>query len=87
MLEAIGRHDRDLERQARRACTSVVLNAREGDKQKAGKGRSRFEDAMGSADEVKGSLMAAAAHGYVDEEPALVDGWDRIARTLNKLRR
>ena len=87
VVEAIGRHDKDLERQTRKAETSVVLNAREGDKQGRGKGKSRMDDAMGSADEVKGCLLAAVAHGYVGPQPELVDAWDRVARVLNKLRR
>jgi hypothetical protein len=42
---------------------------------------------MGSADEVKGCLMAAVAHGYVGPQPGLLDAWDRVARVLNELRR
>ena len=86
VLEEIGRHDRDLEKQARRALTSVVLNGREGAQQRGGTGRARFDSAMGSADEVKGVLLVAEALGYIEGRPRLVDGFDRVARTYFKLR-
>jgi four helix bundle protein len=85
-VEAIGKHDKDLERQVRRAMTSVVLNGREGERQGRGKGRQRFEDAMGSADEVKGGLEVAEALGYVEVQAELVAGWTRVARVFWKLR-
>jgi four helix bundle protein len=86
VVEAIGRHDKDLERQLRRAMTSVALNGREGDKQGRGKGRQRFEDAMGSADEVKAGLEVAEALGYVGAEAGLAVEWRRVARVFCKLR-
>ena len=85
-VEAIGKHDKDLERQVRRAMTSVVLNGREGERQGRGKGRQRFEDAMGSADEVKGGLEVAEALGYVAVEAEIVAEWTRVARVFWKLR-
>ncbi len=85
-VEAIGKHDKDLERQVRRAMTSVVLNGREGERQGRGKGRQRFEDAMGSADEVKGGLEVAEALGYVEVEAQIVAEWTRVARVFWKLR-
>jgi four helix bundle protein len=87
VLESIGKHDRDLERQTRRALSSVALNGREGDKQSRGRGRLRFEDAMGSANEVKACLEVADALGYVEGQRELVDAFDRVARVFNKLRR
>ena len=85
-VEAIGKHDKDLERQVRRAMTSVVLNGREGERQGRGKGRQRFEDAMGSADEVKGGLEVAEALGYVEVQAEVVAEWTRVARVFWKLR-
>ena len=85
-VEAIGKHDKDLERQVRRAMTSVVLNGREVERQGRGKGRQRFEDAMGSADEVKGGLEVAEALGYVEVQAEIVAGWTRVARVFWKLR-
>jgi four helix bundle protein len=86
VVEAIGKHDKDLERQVRRAMISVVLNGREGERQGRGKGRQRFEDAMGSADEVRGGLEVAEALGYVEVEAEIVAGWTRVARVFWKLR-
>ena len=86
VAEGIGKHDKDLERQVRRAMASVALNGREGDKQAGGKGRQRFEDAMGSADEVKGGLEVAEALGYVEVEAEIVAEWTRVARVFWKLR-
>jgi four helix bundle protein len=86
VVERIGKHDKDLERQLRRAMTSVVLNGREGERQGRGKGRQRFEDAMGSADEVKGGLEVAEALGYVEVAAEIVAGWTRVARVFWKLR-
>ena len=85
-VEAIGKHDKDLERQVRRAMTSVVLNGRERERQGRGKGRQRFEDAMGSADEVKGGLEVAEALGYIELAAEIVAGWTRVARVFWKLR-
>ncbi len=86
VVAGIGKHDKDLERQVRRAMTSVALNGREGDWQRSGKRRQRFEDAMGSADEVKGCLEVAAALGYVEVEADIVAEWTRVARVFCKLR-
>ena len=85
-VEAIGKHDKDLERQVRRAMTSVVLNGREGERQGCGKGRQCFEDAMGSADEVKGGLEVVEALGYVAVEVEILAEWTRVARVFWKLR-
>ena len=45
----VARHDRDLAQQMKRASTSVALNASEGLHAKAGKRRSRLEDAVNSS--------------------------------------
>ncbi len=49
VLTEIGRHDRDLERQARAALTSIVLNGREGARQLRGSRRARRRSTRGSA--------------------------------------
>ena len=65
-LGQIGRRDRDLEDQLRRAASSVVLNLAEGAR-RSGKDRLHFfRIAAGSAAEVRSGLGLARAWGYVD---------------------
>ena len=87
MLATVARHDADLARQTRRALTSIALNLAEGQYQRAGHARMRYQTAMGSADEVRGCLEISAALDYIEEQAALVDAFDRVARTLFKLMR
>jgi four helix bundle protein len=61
----VARHDRDLAQQMRRASTSAGLNASEGVWAKAGKRRSRLEDAVNSARETLMALRLAEACGYL----------------------
>jgi len=72
----VARHDRDLAQQMRRASTSAGLNASEGLYAKAGKRRSRLEDAVNSARETLMALRLAQACGYLaaqEAAPALQD--------------
>ena len=87
VLATVARHDADLARQTRRALTSIALNLAEGQYQRAGHARMRYQTAMGSADEVRACLEISAALEYVEEQPVLVDAFDRVARTLFKLMR
>jgi four helix bundle protein len=87
LLASIGKHDADLARQARRALSSIALNMAEGNYQRAGNQRLRFQTAMGSADEVRACLEISAALDYIEDQPALVDAFDRVARTLFNLMR
>ena len=67
LLDHIGRHDRDLERQLRRAMPSVLHNLAEGN-WRVGKDRLQlFRVAGGSAAEVLAGVQLACAWGYVDE--------------------
>jgi four helix bundle protein len=69
LLVRIKMYDGDLERQLRRAATSVVLNLGEGRK-RVGKDRIHlFRIAEGSAGEVEAGLEAALRWGYIDEVP------------------
>ena len=63
--DAIGRSDRDLVRQLRRASTSVGLNLAEAGHRTGGHRRERLETAYGSCREVKAILVIAEAAGYV----------------------
>ncbi len=65
VLVTIKRHDRDLEKQCRRAAASIALNLKEGNRRQ-GKDRTyHFTVAAGSADEVVGVLDVSQAFGYV----------------------
>jgi four helix bundle protein len=66
LLDRIGRRDRDLAGQLRRAAASVVLNLAEGAR-RMGKDRLHFyRVAAGSAAETQSGLELAGAWGYLD---------------------
>jgi four helix bundle protein len=87
VVEMVARRDAGLADQLRRALASVLLNTAEGARQRRGKGRNRFEDAMGSADEARACHITADAMGYVVADAALLDEANRVARVLYKLAR
>jgi len=61
----MAQHNRDLAQQMTRASASAALNASEGLYAKAGKRRSRLEDAVNSARETLMALRIAGACGYL----------------------
>ena len=87
VVKAISKHDPDLARQLRRALTSAVLNTAEGAQQRGGKGRNRFDDAMGSTDESRAAHQAADALEYLVADRELIEEARRIAKVLYKLAR
>ena len=88
LMEQIGRHDRSLEDQARRAAASVALNIAEGSGSR-GKNRGlRYSTALGSARETRACLQVAGALGYVESVDAgLLDHLDHVIATLVKVSR
>jgi four helix bundle protein len=85
VADKIGTHDRDLERQLRRAATSIALNASEGSGCHGGIRRERYRNALGSARETGACLDAAMALGYVDAiDGALLDKLDHVRAVLVK---
>jgi four helix bundle protein len=80
----VARQDRDLSQQMKRASTSAALNASEGLWAKAGKRRSRLEDAVNSARETLMALRVAAACGYLGQEEAgvAIEQLDNIVPVL-----
>jgi len=80
----VARHDRDMAQQMRRASTSVALNGSEGIWAKAGKRRSRLEDAVNSARETMMALKLAGACGYLPapEAAAAVRTVDAVIAVL-----
>ena len=84
--EAIGKFDRDLARQVKRASCSVPLNVAEGSGVRGGNRRLRYETALGSARETRAGLQVAVAAGYLASlDRNLDDQLDRIIATLVKL--
>jgi four helix bundle protein len=67
LIDIIARRDRDLAAQARRALSSIALNAAEGFGTQAGNARLRFQSAHGSLSEAQIALKIAVAWGYLDE--------------------
>ena len=88
IIAQIGRHDRDLTRQFRRASVSVALNLAEGQSLRGGSRRLRYLTALGSATEVRACLDVAEALGYIQNlSPNIVDDLNKIQATLYKLSR
>jgi len=63
--DRIGRFDRDLARQLRKASTSVPLNVAEGSGSRAGRRRNAYDIALGEAKETLAILETAEAAGYL----------------------
>ncbi len=80
LVEAVGRKDRDLESQLRRALSSVALNLAEGFGCHAGNARLRFRTALGSLYEARAALRVAGAWGYLDGASA-----NRVVAELDSL--
>jgi four helix bundle protein len=70
LARKVARHDPDLARQMRRSSSSAALNASEGVWARAGKRRSRLEDAVNEARETLVALRLAGACGYLASDEA-----------------
>ena len=83
----VQRHDPDLARQMRRACTSVPLNMAEGWHAVAGNRRARLDTAITEARETTSCLDVSVAVGYLTQSEVAVDldRLDHIVATLWKL--
>ena len=75
-LEALGRHDRDLADQVRRAAASVVLNIAEGAGRRGKDRLQHYRIAAGSAGEIAVALRLAVAWGCLD--PVRVQGVEAL---------
>jgi four helix bundle protein len=87
LLEAIARRDADLDRQCRRALTSIVLNLAEGSYSQGRNRNARYHNAMGSAREALACLEAAEALGYIESAESARGVFDHIIGTLYKVTR
>ncbi|MFK8003949.1 MAG: four helix bundle protein, partial [Polyangiales bacterium] len=65
VVASVGRHDRSLRDQLRRAATSIPLHLAEGFGQQGGHKKQRFSTALGSAREVTAILEVARRWQYV----------------------
>ena len=68
LVEVIGRRDRELASQVRRALNGVALNVAEGVGCAGGNSRLRFQSALGSLYEARAGLRLGVAWGYVSAE-------------------
>ncbi len=86
LMEQIGRHNRALEDQLRRAASSIALNCAEASGQR-GKSRAlRYSTALGSARETRACLHVADALGYTAAvDASVLDRLDHIIATLVKV--
>ena len=80
VVTAVGRHDRSLRDQLRRAATSIPLNLAEGFGLEGGNKKQRFLTALGSAREVSAILEVARRWHYVADADAAV-----VARLLDSV--
>ena len=87
VVAVIKRHDRDLERQLRRAASKIPAQVREGARRTGGDRDYLFRTAAGSADEVRGHLETAVRWKYVSREMiAPADALaDRVVAMLYRL--
>ena len=87
LLAAIARHDRDLERQMRRAMSSVVLNIPEGNRRSGSDRLQHFRIASGSAAEAQAGVDLSRIWGYVSAEQAAsaASRLDRLGAVLYRL--
>ena len=89
LARRIGRQDRGLSDQLRRAAQSVALNLAEGECAVGGNRRMRFDSSMNSAKESVACLEVAVAMGYLPQADidASANGLGRIIATVTKLNR
>ena len=85
--ERVGRHDRNLLDQLRRAVSSVPLNLAESDGVQGGNRRQRRLTALGSAREVVACLDVAEALGYASIDAGVRNRLDHIIGVLVRLTR
>ena len=82
LIQRIGRHDRNLADQLRRAATSIPLNINEGLYSRGGNRSARLNTAMASAKECEACLDAAEALGYLGPDDVSLDELDHLAGSL-----
>jgi four helix bundle protein len=86
LADEVGRRDRDLARQMRRASSSVVLNLAEGMYSQGGRKVARYFDSMGSARETVACLHVCVVTGQLAQAKADTD-LERLDRIIGGLYR
>jgi four helix bundle protein len=82
VADEIGRKDRDLANQLRRAATSVPLNLAEGSYSRGGNRNARYHTAMASAAETRAILELAEGAGWIAKRAERDAGSRQIIGTL-----
>jgi four helix bundle protein len=86
VIREVGRHDRNLADQLKRAATSISLNIAEGSTARGGNKTLRYSTALGSARETQAAIRIAAALGYsAGDHAVILDQLDHIAAVLWKI--
>jgi four helix bundle protein len=87
LLAGIAQHDRELERQMRRAMSSTVLNIPEGNRRSGRDRLQHFRIAAGSTAEAQAGVDLALAWAYVTAEQAAPAArcLDRLGAVLYRL--
>lgn len=87
LADAIGRRDKDLASQLRRALSSVALNIAEASDQRGARRDSHYSIALGSARESWSALQVAAAWGYIAEPNVFAARFNEVIGTLVRVTR
>ena len=82
VANVIGRRDKDLASQLRRALSSVALNIAEASDQRGARRDSHYSIALGSARESWSALQVAAAWGYIATPHSFAARFDEVIGTL-----
>ena len=86
VAEEIEKRDVALGKQMREALASVGLNTAEGMGNTGGHKRERYQDALGSAQEVRACIDVATAMRYIGPvDPNALDKLEHVIATLAKL--
>ena len=87
LLRQVGRKDRSLADQMRRAAQSVVLNCAEAQHARGKRSVDRFSIAYGEASELKAALRLVRVFGYAEVGEQLMRRCDEVCAMLYRLSR
>ncbi len=87
LLRQVGRKDRSLADQMRRAAQSVVLNCAEAKNARGKRSVDRFSIAYGEASELKAALRLVRVFGYAEVGDKTMQRCDEVCAMLYRLSR